>query len=200
MNQEKIEITSGNSHVCELGGIIVTVLGIDRNDARVVVGRPGMPNSEVSLRIGGATLFETPIGMFEVRLLYASNPFTKLLLTEIAPRPGLSAGYVDQDAENAPFTAAERQRLSASLEEVRREVATHAGLSAQQVDFITGKLIEMAAAADRFGRKDWINWALGTLTSIAMTAALDQAAAKVLFQAVGTALSWIVGSPIKLLQ
>ncbi len=58
----------------------------------------------------------------------------------------------------------------------------------------------MAAAADRFGRKDWINWALGTLTSIAMTAALDQAAAKVLFQAVGTALSWIVGSPIKLLQ
>ena len=203
MRQERTEIKAGESHIFELGGIIVSVLNkalASQKSTELVVGKPGMPNFQVTLGIGGAALYETPLGMFEVRLLSSTFWLAKIILTEIAPRPGLSAGYIDQDVENAPFTGDERQRLAKCLEDARREIAEHAELNAQQLDLVTRKLIEMSAAADRFGRKDWINWALGTLTSLAITAGLEHAAAKVIFQAVGTALSWIVGSTIKLLE
>ena len=199
MKQERIEVRDGDSQICEMGGIIITVSHTDFKKAQIIVGRPGMPNSDVSLGTGGATLFETPIGLFEVRLLSVSENVTNILLTEIAPRPGLFAGYVDEDVENAPFTAAERHRLAASLEQVRREISARTELSAEQIDFVARKLIEMEAAAERLGRKDWINWALGTLTSIAVTAALDPEVAKLLFRVAGAALSWVVGGSIKLL-
>src|SRR2546423_1282125 len=69
----------------------------------------------------------------------------------------------------------------------------------EQVEFISKKLGEMQAASERLGRKDWMNLAIGTLTSVIVSAALDRGVAKALLQSASTALSWLLGGPIQLL-
>lgn len=201
MKQERIEIREGDSHIFEIGRIIVTVKEISQKAAGLVVGRPGLPNAQASLETGGVTLFETPDGLYEVRLLQVRGvTYANILLTEIVPRPGLAAGYVEQDASNAPFTHSELKRISQSLDLVREEIEKREEFNAEQIAYIRHKLSEMREGAQRFGRKDWINWVVGTLTSIVLNASIDTSAGKILFNTVSSALSWVVDGSIKLLE
>jgi hypothetical protein len=68
------------------------------------------------------------------------------------------------------------------------------------MEFLGRKLDDLAAAATRMGRKDWINLAVGMLTNTIVGAALNPDAAKLLFQAAGAALSWLWGSTLHLLS
>jgi hypothetical protein len=58
----------------------------------------------------------------------------------------------------------------------------------------------MQKASERMGRKDWMNLALGTLSSIIVTAAFPADVAKALFRAAGDALTWLFSGGIRLLQ
>jgi hypothetical protein len=200
MARDQVVVPEHNSVQVKLGGLIISALRTTSDSVDVVVGRPGLPNIEKTLRTGGAVLFETPDdGLFEVRLLAGSVNQAKLLISHISPSPGIAGGFVDQDHSNSPFTAAELARIADSLQRIRLALSERPDVTPEQLDFISRKLSEMQGASERLGRKDWMNLAVGTLTSIIVTAALDRGVGKALLQAAGTALSWLFQMPLQLL-
>jgi len=200
MAQDRVVVKEHNSVHAKLGGLIISALRTTSDGVDVVVGRPGLPNIERGLRTGGAVLFETPDdGLFEVRLLTSSANQAEFLITHISPRQGIAGGLVDQDPSNSPFTPSELAKIADSLQRIRLSLSRRSDVTPEQMDLISRKLDEMRAASERLGRKDWMNLAVGTLTSIVVTAALDREVAKALFQAASTALSWLFGMPLQLL-
>jgi hypothetical protein len=199
MNQERLIIQERNSKLAEESSLVISAIETYGDHAKIVIGRPGLPNVECDLRAGGAVLFETPEGLFEVRVLSTTGTAVEVLLTRITPTPGITAGFVDQDQSNTPFSLEERHRIAASIDSIRTEIGRRTDISPQQLEFVSKKLDEMREASERLGRKDWMNLALGTLTSVVVTAALASPAAKAIFAAAGTALSWLFGTGLKLL-
>jgi hypothetical protein len=122
-----------------------------------------------------------------------------VLLSQVSPRPGIAGGFVDQDSDNAPFTPPELLKIAASVQQIRQAMSERSDVSVEQLDFIARKLDGMQEASERLGRKDWMNLALGTLTSIIVSAALTPNVAKALLQAADIALSWLFGGGMKLL-
>ena len=78
-------------------------------------------------------------------------------------------------------------------------MSSRSDIKPEQLRYLFEKLDEMSDASERLGRKDWINFALGTVTSIIITAAFDPVAAKALLDAADAALFWVFGAGIKLL-
>jgi hypothetical protein len=200
MVQETIVINERSSAQAKMGGIIVSVVETYSDSAKLVVGRPGFPNIESTLGTGGAVLFETPEGLFEVRVMSTAlvNKIT-VLLSQVSPRPGIAGGFVDQDTDNTPFTPPELAKIKDSVEQIKRIMSERSDVSASQLDFIARKLDDMREASERMGRKDWMNLAVGTMTSVIVTAAITPDVAKAFLQAAGVALSWLFGGGMKLL-
>lgn len=199
MKQERFSVRERNSTQAELGGIIVSVVQTLGDRATIVVGHPGLPNIERMLHVGGALLFETSDGLFEVRVMSISGSEVAMLLTYVSPQPGIAGGFVDQDQSNSPFTPSELVEIAKSLQHIRLIMSERSDVAPEKLDFISRKLDEMQAASERFGRKDWKNLFIGTFTNTIFAAALDSTVAKALFDAAGTALSWLWGEGLKLL-
>jgi hypothetical protein len=164
------------------------------------------------LHVGGVVFYETPDdGLIELRVTQfqtgivgdlAGNQVVQeatVLVSQVSPRGGLTAAFTQEDISNTPFEAQEIHRLRESLREVREAVRQREDVTPEQADFVSRKLDEMARAAERLGRKDWMNHAIGTLTSVVVTAAINSEAARFLFQALGKTLSWLFGETLKLL-
>jgi hypothetical protein len=200
MRQERIEVSSGTSEVAELGGLVITARGTAPDGATLVVGRPGLPNLVQRLSLGDALLFETPdSGIIEVRVLTSSHAAVALLLSEVSRRPGLAAGFVDQDASNSAFSAEELKQLADSLTQIRTEMSARSDLTPEQLSLISRKLDEMRDAAGRLGRRDWMNLAIGTLTGVVVNAALPPDVGRALFRAADLALSWLFSGALRIL-
>jgi len=199
MLQERLTIEERTSLQSEQTGLIISAVHTSSINSEIVVGRPGLHNLEATLALGGVALFETPEGIFEIRVLATSAYRVDLLVTKISPRPGIAAGFVDQDPENIPFLPEERARISASINEIQTAMLGRADIKSEQMDYLSERLEEMSQASERLGRKDWINYAIGTLTSIVITAAFDPPAAKALLHIAGDALTWVFGTGLRLL-
>ena len=207
MRQETVQLFPNRSVNTTLGKLFLSTPAVGTIDFQLVVGRIGFPSVNQQMRVGGALLYETPDdGLIEVRVTQIAPESVAsrisaatLLVTQLSPRGGITGGFSNEDATNAPFEPQELRRLKASLQKVRDAAAEREDLTPQQIDYVSRKLNEMAEAAERLGRKDWINLAVGTLTNVVVSAALNPEVAKFIFQAVGNALSWLVGSPLKLL-
>jgi hypothetical protein len=199
MLQEHITLSSRKTVTSETTGLLLTALATTSYYAEIVIGRPGLKNLRTTLNLGDAVLFETPEGILEIRAMANTTRDVDLLLTRISPRPGIAAGLVDQDPENIPFLAEERDRIARSIEEIKSSMSDRSDVTAEQLGYLSAKLDEMRDASERLGKKDWINYALGTLTGIVITAAFDRAAATALLHAADLALSWVFGGGIKLL-
>jgi len=200
--QEPLDVAQNGSALAKTGGIIVSAVAVNSTagKAKLVVGRPGLANVVSEMAIGDAVLFETPDGLFaEVRLLSISYPKATVLLSQVAPRRGIAGGFVDQDASNSRFTTEEVARIGTSMEQILEMVDEWSEASPEQLAFTAGKLKYIEEAASRMGRKDWMNLALGTMTSIIVTAAFTSGIAKALLQAADIALSWVFGGGMKLL-
>jgi hypothetical protein len=197
--QETIIVKENNSTQAELGGIIVSAVATYSGHARLVVGRPGLPNVESDLTVGGAVLFETPDGLFEARVMSSNLIEVTVLLSHLSPRPGIAGGFVDQNSDNAPFTQPELDKIAASVQQIRRAMSERSDVSPEQMDFIARKLDDMRDASERLGRKDWMSLAVGTLTSIIVTAAFTPNVAKAFLQVADAALSWLFGGGMRLL-
>ena len=199
MLQEQLTIKERSTVISETTGLIISALRTTSYVADIVVGQPGLNNLSVTLNLGGAALFETLEGVFELRALSISSVDVLLLVTRISPRPGVAGGLVDQNPENTPFLPEELERIAQSIDQIKTSISNRSDVTAEQLRYLSEKLDEMQEASERLGRKDWINYALGTLTSVVITAAFDPAAAKALLRAAGLALSWVFGGGIKLL-
>ena len=201
MAQERIIVGERSSTQGELGGLIVSARKTYPDAVEFVVGRPGLPNIETRLGVGGAVLFETPDeGIFEVRVLATGMSKTTFLISQVSPHSGIAGGLADQDLSNSSFTASELVRIADSLQSIRIEMSERTDVTPEQLDLISRKLDELQASSQRLGRKDWMNLAIGTLTSIIVNAALGPDIGKALFRAAGAALSWLLGNTLKLLS
>jgi hypothetical protein len=197
--EKTFSVSEHKSVQSSLGGIIVSAVKTMAAEANIVIGRPGLPNVKCNLSVGGAVLYETPDGLFEVRIMSTTVISIEVLVTQISPRPGIIGGFIDKDPSNLPFSEEELKKISLSINQIKSAMSNREDITSEQLNYINRKLDEMCASSERLGRKDWINLCVGTLTSTIITVALDFNAAKALCEATSSALSWVMGSVIQLL-
>lgn len=91
----------------------------------------------------------------------------------VANRTSLAAYSED----NSTFTTEERGRLAETLGRVEEQIRSSQQLSKEQTQVLHKSFQLMRETSERMGRKDWQLYALGTLTSLAISAAFapDQA-------------------------
>lgn len=201
--QEHVTVKEQDSTLTSNGGLVVSMIKgyyDDKRDARaeIAIGAPGLRNITASVVLGDALLIETPQGLFEFRVLRMNSMFVEFLLTRLDGRPGLRAGLVEDDIDNRRFTADEARRIGQGIAQIRSTVRDSPDIAPEQLEFISRKLDEMQAAADRLGRKDWIHFAAGFLSNIVVTLALSPGAAGTLFKAASSAFSWLFSGSLRL--
>lgn len=77
-------------------------------------------------------------------------------------------------SENTPFTDPERTQVAIFLEDIRTYIQTNAGLSPDKFNIVVEKLTYLEQAADRMGRKDWLNLFLGVLVSLTVQVGMEK--------------------------
>jgi hypothetical protein len=93
------------------------------------------------------------------------------------------------DESNVPFTEEEKSYILSGLSEIKQYLLTAHKLDPELVE---ARLNYLTLAADRVGRKDWINLLLSVLVNIVIQAALPPDATRDLFRFVGSVLSRIL--------
>lgn len=100
-------------------------------------------------------------------------------LVEAASAEGLS---------NTPFIEAEQQDISAKLDEIQQFLLAAHQFEESQKEFVRSRLDYLKDAAERMGRKDWLNLTTGTLLGIVVQTGLNSDAARELFRLAGNLL------------
>jgi hypothetical protein len=77
-----------------------------------------------------------------------------------------------ESANNAPFSAAEQSRIAGQLREIKDDLADRYPLSDEEISEVEVRLDEVAAAARRVGRKDWLLMFYGVMFTLIVTALL----------------------------
>ncbi|WP_319406140.1 hypothetical protein [uncultured Desulfosarcina sp.] len=201
MKQETVVIKEGNSERLESTNIIISVRHTYGSKSEIVVGSPGLPNVNEEFLVGDALLFETPNdGVFELRALSMDTQQIEILISQVSPRLGIVGGFVDDDPNNTPFTPDELGKISESIKKLSADIKKTQKFTSEQLNLIDRKLIEIEDASQRLGRKDWINYVAGTLTTVCVSAAFAPDTSKALFKAVNTAFRWLFDNAILLLS
>ncbi len=201
MKQETITVHERNSGRVKLGGIILSLRRASSAFCEVVIGYPGMPNVVQKMNNGDAALYETTQdGIIEVRAIGLYPSQAEFLVTQVSPRVGFLAGAVDSDPNNAPFNEQELAQVAQSVVEINQELSIRSDIAPEQLALISRKLAEIQDAARRMGRKDWINYVAGALTSTCISAAFAPEVTKGIFLAVNSAFSWLFVNGLLLLQ
>ncbi len=201
MKQETISVLSWASGRPKQVGIVLSLRRSSAEDCDVVIGYPGLPNVTRTMTNGDATLFETTHdGIVEVRAIALYPSRVDFLVTQVSPRGGFIAGAVEVDPNNAPFDEIELRRVAESVSEVKKELSRRNQASPEHLDLLFRKLDEIQNAAGRMGRKDWINYVAGALTSTCISAAFAPDVTKSIFLAVNSAFIWLFANGMLLLQ
>ena len=191
MKQTTLKMSDNSSATPEEGGLIVTVRHLYQGRCDLVIGYPGSPNSEHELRTGDAALYQSPTGdTYEVRALTLGSARGEFLLTKLGPAPKLAAAFTSDDPLNSPFNEDELRKIDASIAVVKAQIASNGQFQASQLELIGRKLDEIQSASRRMGRKDWVQYFAGAITSVCASAAFAPDTTTALFQAVGEAFSW----------
>lgn len=199
MDSEEIKVSANHSARLDSSGLILSVRQIHEYECELVVGYPGLPNATHLVQTGDAILYETPSsGMFEVRVLTFSYVDVTFLVTHISPHGGLAAAFVTSDPNNTPFTPEEAERISQSIDTIKNDLLEQALLQPDQLDLISRKLDEIQEASKRLGRKDWINYAAGMITSVCVSAAFSQETTKSIFVSLNAAFTWLFGNILQI--
>lgn len=96
-----------------------------------------------------------------------------------------------ETTDNAPFTPQERTEISKRLEEIREYLVEARQIEARQAAIVNGQLAYLRSAADRVGRKDWLNIALSVLVGITLYLALPPENAGGLMRLANALFGWI---------
>jgi hypothetical protein len=202
MDTEALSVSERHSKHAQQGKLILSVVSVSSLTVKFVVGRVGSLNVERSLTVGGAVLFETPDdGLFEVRIMNIGGRLdtAEFLISRLMPGQGYTAGVPNEDLTNTPFSADEVTKVRGSLKAVQQVMQDRGGLTPEQLDYLGRKLDDIADAANRVCRKDWMNLAMGALANLVVTAGLGTLPARLLFETVRHALGWLIGEAIKYL-
>ena len=213
MQYEKISIEENDSGISSDGSIIISIRYVSSDRVECIMGSPGMSNIEKKMAVGDSVIFENSVsGAYELRLSRISydpmNEHTQIneypgsvdvILTKISSSLGSAIGLGEIEPNNVLFSVEEKQKITSSVEEIKRVTKNNLALQDEVLDLIFRKLDEVNKAANRIGRKDWINYTVGVLTSIIIQASLDRETASAFMKIVNDALGWIFGEVLKLL-
>ncbi|MCA3929022.1 hypothetical protein [Vibrio vulnificus] len=200
MNRKLIKLKEKTTELIEESGLFITLKQCYSTSCNIALGYSGLPNEHSELDIGDTVLFQTPSeGMFEIRLMDLTSVSANFLLSQISPQPGLIAGTDSQSQENSSFTASEVERIEHSIGLLKDSIGKKTEFTSEQVNLIHKTLDDIKDASNRLGRKDWINYTAGLLTSVAVSAAFTDDARHVLFSAANSAFSWLFSNAFALL-
>lgn len=199
--QVSVKIETGKSKTIAIGGLVISVKESDHQFTELVIGRPGLRNLAKVLGLGDAVLYETPTdGLIEVRAMEQSQFGPTLLVTLVTPRLGFTAGLEPNDRENVPFASDEVAKIRDGVARIGKAMASRQDLTSAQLELLLRKLDEIASAAQRLGRKDWVMYAAGNLTNVCVAAAFSPEAAKDLLANANTAWGWVFHNALRLLS
>jgi len=94
------------------------------------------------------------------------------LWAELRREKKFLSGDEYESANNAPFSAAEQSRIAEQLREIKDYLADRYPLSDEEISEVEVRLDEVAAAARRVGRKDWLLMFYGVMFTLIVTALL----------------------------
>jgi hypothetical protein len=98
-----------------------------------------------------------------------------------------------ESASNAPFSAAEQSRIAAQWREVKDYLADRYPLSDEEISEVEVRLDEVATAARRAGRKDWLLMFYGVMFTLIVTALLPPGAVQRIMAMVSHGLGDLFG-------
>ncbi len=201
MQQSTVSVSDNNSAEVDFADLIVTVRQATGRRCEVLVGYPGLPSVVRDMFTGDAVLFETPNdGVLEVRVMSQNITGAEFLVSQVSPRPGFAGGLVSDDPNNSPFSSNELEQIAESIKKLKVELDQPELFLPEQLDLVTRKLDEIQAASQRLGRKDWINYVAGALTSMCVSAAFTPEARNALFKSVNAAFEWLLSTALNLLS
>jgi len=197
MKHTTVAVRKNTSTKVAIANLILSVRDTHGSHCEIVVGCPGLPNVVKDAKVGDAVLFETPDdGTYEVRALSMDYVKVELLVTQVSPRLGIGAGFADDDPNNSPFTPTEISKIAESVSKAKLDLNQRNNIAPEQLELISRKLDQIQAASERLGRKDWINYVAGTLTSMIVSAAFSPEVSKAIFQSVNSAFVWIFNNAL----
>lgn len=199
--QVSLSIATGKSKVIAVGGLVISVKKSNTEITQLVIGCPGQMNLSKELGLGDAVLYETPTnGLVEVRLMETSDYDPTLLITLVSPRLGFTAGLEPNNHENDPFSTDEVEKIRDGVAQIGKAMASRQDVTPEQLDLLYRKLDEVASAAQRLGRKDWVMFVAGNFTNVCVAAAFSPSAAKALLSNANTVLGWVFHNALRLLS
>jgi hypothetical protein len=95
------------------------------------------------------------------------------------------------DLNNNSFTGDEKKLISAKLDDLKNTVLESQSLNQDGAEFVEKQFRYLREAADRLGRKDWINIAITTFISIAISVLVDDRKRNWFLQAASEAFRWV---------
>lgn len=200
VSAQSFTVHSRSSEHAGDSGVVVSVRYCSQDSALIVVGSPGSPNVIRELELGDAVLYDSPShGLVEVRATRLSATSIEILVSKVSPRLGFMGGLDIDGGQNSPFAKDEIAQIKLGLNKVGDSIAKRKDLSDEQLDLLHRKLQEVADAASRLGRKDWIMFATGTITNTVTSAAFPPEAARAIFVAMNDGLAWIFENALRLL-
>lgn len=201
MNQETLSVLIWQSGRAKQFGVVISLRRSSTEDCDAVIGYPGIPNIVQTMQTGDAVLIETPqSGIVEVRAVAVHPSRVEFLLTQVSPLSGFAGGAFEGDPNNSSFSEAELHRIAESISSVKADLSRQGKLLPEQLGLVTRKLDEIQDAAARLGRKDWITYVAGALTSTCISAAFAPEITKSVFLAVNAAFTWLFASGVLLLH
>lgn len=201
ISSQYLSIDKDDSKTSDAFGVIVSLRTLYPDRALLVIGSPGLPNVTKELWIGDAILYDTPSeGLIEIRYMTKGGSYNvKVLLTRVSPKLGFTVGYEDDGGQNSPFSNDERNQIKSGIETVLKSVKERADISPEQFELLSRKLDDVIDASSRLGRKDWIMFAMGTLTNVVSGAAFSNEATRAILSALNASLDWIFQNSLRLL-
>jgi hypothetical protein len=113
----------------------------------------------------------------------------RLLELAVAPR-----------LENAQFSSEERDFVRKQFDELGKQIVSMHRLQLQQAEALENVFAYLSDSMNRFGKKDWLLLAIGTLVSVASNAAFSPAAAKALLHGFVSAIQPLFDAALRLLS
>jgi len=92
------------------------------------------------------------------------------LWAELQRSRELIANIQQADSSNTPFTQSEQQQIAAQLQAIKDQLTEHFELTSERLERVEETLDEVVEASKRMGRKDWLIYFLGSITSLIITA------------------------------
>lgn len=200
MEKIYLDVNTGDSEEVGATNLFISVRAMAGGRGQVVVGYPGLPNITEWLHAGDTVLFQAPSGVFEVRVKTLNYERVSFYVTHLSRTPGIAAGFSAEDLGNSKFTTPELDRIRESIDRVRLALATDADIAREKVELLNRKLDEMAEASTRLGRKDWLNYAVGLISSVCVAAAFTPGMIKTVFLTINAEFEWLFTSATMLLE